>query len=216
MKIQGVGVDFSAILRFVTICHNFFPVWHIFLLRIWEACQACAEDSHNNCHNNPIDFWQMRIFMINFNLPIKSYVSCPKGRTDRQVMRILQCAANLSWNRLSNVARQRTNLCQKTPQIAEATPTKNVMSSSNHNSPARQPPHGGGGGGGVAASQAPHPQSCSLAPPPLSCTNNAPAGDPMECSIYQNYSASEVFVQGLAGVVNQQDVESMIRAQKKM
>jgi hypothetical protein len=26
----------------------------------------------------------------------------------------------------------------------------------------------------------------------------------MECSIYQNYSASEVFVQGMAGVVNQQ------------
>jgi ribosome maturation protein Sdo1 len=38
----------------------------------------------------------------------------------------------------------------------------------------------------------------------------------MECSIYQNYSASEVFVQGMAGVVNQQDVEAMIRAQKKM
>lgn len=38
----------------------------------------------------------------------------------------------------------------------------------------------------------------------------------MECSIYQNYTASEVFVQGLAGLVNQQDVESMIRAQKKM
>ena len=38
----------------------------------------------------------------------------------------------------------------------------------------------------------------------------------LECSIYQNYTASEVFVQGLAGVVNQQDVEAMIRAQKKM
>lgn len=38
----------------------------------------------------------------------------------------------------------------------------------------------------------------------------------MECSIYQNYTASEVFVQGIAGLVNQQDVESMIRAQKKM
>ena len=89
------------------------------------------------------------------------------------------------------------------------------MSSSSHNSPARQPHHGGGG---VATSQAHHPQSSSsLAPPPLSCANHvAPAGDPMECSIYQNYSASEVFVQGLAGVVNQQDVESMIRAQKKM
>jgi len=38
----------------------------------------------------------------------------------------------------------------------------------------------------------------------------------MECSIYTNYQASEVFVQGLAGLVNQQDVESMIRAQKRM
>ena len=32
---------------------------------------------------------------------------------------------------------------------------------------------------------------------------NGGGGD-LECSIYQNYSASEVFVQGLAGVVNQQ------------
>lgn len=38
----------------------------------------------------------------------------------------------------------------------------------------------------------------------------------LECSIYQNYTASEVFVQGLAGIVNQQDVEAMIRAQKKI
>jgi len=38
----------------------------------------------------------------------------------------------------------------------------------------------------------------------------------LECSIYQNYTASEVLVQGLAGVVNQQDVEMMVRAQKKM
>ena len=44
----------------------------------------------------------------------------------------------------------------------------------------------------------------------VSCYND------LECSIYQNYTASEVFVQGLAGVVNQQDVEAMIRAQKKM
>ena len=29
----------------------------------------------------------------------------------------------------------------------------------------------------------------------------------MECSIYQNYSASEVLVQGLAGVVNQVSVD---------
>merc|ERR1712038_265206 len=38
----------------------------------------------------------------------------------------------------------------------------------------------------------------------------------MECSIYQNYTASEVLVQGLAGVVNQGDVEEMVRAQKQM
>ena len=56
----------------------------------------------------------------------------------------------------------------------------------------------------------------------------------MECSIYQNYTASEVLVQGLAGVVNQVegqnynngytrfqflfqgDVEEMVRAQKEM
>ena len=37
----------------------------------------------------------------------------------------------------------------------------------------------------------------------------------LDC-IYTNYQASEVFVQGLAGLVNQQDVESMIRAQKRM
>ncbi|KAF6202841.1 hypothetical protein GE061_003246 [Apolygus lucorum] len=36
----------------------------------------------------------------------------------------------------------------------------------------------------------------------------------IEC--FQNYTASEVFVQGLAGIVDQQDVESMIRAQKQM
>ena len=45
---------------------------------------------------------------------------------------------------------------------------------------------------------------------------NRKGGPEMECSIYQNYTADEVFVQGLAGIVNQQDVESMIRAQKKM
>lgn len=36
----------------------------------------------------------------------------------------------------------------------------------------------------------------------------------IEC--FQNYTAPEVFVQGLAGLVNQQDVEAMIRAQKQM
>lgn len=35
-----------------------------------------------------------------------------------------------------------------------------------------------------------------------------------EC--FQNYTAPEVFVQGLAGIVNQGDVEVMIRAQKQM
>lgn len=36
----------------------------------------------------------------------------------------------------------------------------------------------------------------------------------IEC--FQNYTASEVFVQGLAGIVNQGDIEIMIRAQKQM
>lgn len=36
----------------------------------------------------------------------------------------------------------------------------------------------------------------------------------IEC--FQNYTASEVFVQGLAGLVNFQDSEVMIRAQKQM
>ena len=46
--------------------------------------------------------------------------------------------------------------------------------------------------------------------------DQAPCQSWMECSIYQNYSASEVLVQGLAGVVNQGDVEEMVRAQKEM
>ncbi|ERL88287.1 kxDL motif-containing protein CG10681 [Dendroctonus ponderosae] len=36
----------------------------------------------------------------------------------------------------------------------------------------------------------------------------------IEC--FQNYTAPEVFIQGLAGIVDQQDVETMIRAQKQM
>ncbi|KAF7270577.1 kxDL motif-containing protein CG10681 [Rhynchophorus ferrugineus] len=36
----------------------------------------------------------------------------------------------------------------------------------------------------------------------------------IEC--FQNYTAPEVFVQGLAGIVDQLDVETMIRAQKQM
>lgn len=50
----------------------------------------------------------------------------------------------------------------------------------------------------------------------------APLGTPesefsnsnFEC--FQNYTAPEVFIQGLAGIVNQGDVELMIRAQKQM
>jgi len=52
--------------------------------------------------------------------------------------------------------------------------------------------------------------------PPPPTEGVAMGGGDMECSIYQNYSASEVFVQGLAGVVNQQDVEAVVRAQKRM
>lgn len=33
---------------------------------------------------------------------------------------------------------------------------------------------------------------------------------------FQNYTAPEVFVQGLAGIVNQGDVEELILAQKQM
>lgn len=33
---------------------------------------------------------------------------------------------------------------------------------------------------------------------------------------FNNYTAGEAFVQGLAGLVNQSDVETMIRAQKQM
>lgn len=45
--------------------------------------------------------------------------------------------------------------------------------------------------------------------------NDTPESDfSIEC--FQNYSAPEVFVQGLAGMVDQTDVESIIRAQKNM
>ncbi|XP_047035730.1 LOW QUALITY PROTEIN: kxDL motif-containing protein CG10681 [Helicoverpa zea] len=45
--------------------------------------------------------------------------------------------------------------------------------------------------------------------------NDTPESDfSIEC--FQNYSAPEVFVQGLAGMVNQNDVETIIRAQKNM
>ncbi|KOB74834.1 hypothetical protein OBRU01_04681, partial [Operophtera brumata] len=45
--------------------------------------------------------------------------------------------------------------------------------------------------------------------------NDTPESDfSIEC--FQNYSAPEVFVQGLAGMVDQTDVETIIRAQKNI
>eukprot|EP00092_Neocalanus_flemingeri_P005590 GFUD01006022.1.p1 GENE.GFUD01006022.1~~GFUD01006022.1.p1 ORF type:complete len:176 (-),score=67.94 GFUD01006022.1:254-715(-) len=50
--------------------------------------------------------------------------------------------------------------------------------------------------------------------------SDSPSSDQLalatEESIYQNYTASEVLVQGLAGVVSQEDVKLMVQAQKKM
>ncbi|XP_034949700.1 kxDL motif-containing protein CG10681 isoform X2 [Chelonus insularis] len=43
-----------------------------------------------------------------------------------------------------------------------------------------------------------------------------PESDPGSFECFQNYTAPEVFIQGLAGIIDQQDVESMIRAQKHM
>ena len=40
--------------------------------------------------------------------------------------------------------------------------------------------------------------------------------DPDSDEIYQNFSAGEVLVQGLAGVVSQEDVARMVGAQKQM
>lgn len=45
---------------------------------------------------------------------------------------------------------------------------------------------------------------------------NTPESDLGSIECFQNYTAPEVFIQGLAGIVNQQDVEAMIRAQKQM
>ncbi|XP_063217221.1 kxDL motif-containing protein CG10681 isoform X1 [Bacillus rossius redtenbacheri] len=45
---------------------------------------------------------------------------------------------------------------------------------------------------------------------------NTPESDVGSIECFQNYTAPEVFIQGLAGIVDQQDVESMIRAQKQM
>ncbi|CAH2097334.1 unnamed protein product [Euphydryas editha] len=49
----------------------------------------------------------------------------------------------------------------------------------------------------------------------MALANDTPESDfSIEC--FQNYSAPEVFVQGLAGMVDQTDVEVIIRAQKTM
>ncbi|XP_039297375.1 kxDL motif-containing protein CG10681 [Nilaparvata lugens] len=47
-------------------------------------------------------------------------------------------------------------------------------------------------------------------------TETTPESDIGSIECFQNYTAPEVFIQGLAGIVDQQDVESMIRAQKQM
>lgn len=47
-------------------------------------------------------------------------------------------------------------------------------------------------------------------------TDNTPESEIGSIEWFQNYTASEVFIQGLAGIVDQEDVESMIRAQKQM
>ncbi|XP_042874194.1 kxDL motif-containing protein CG10681-like [Penaeus japonicus] len=45
---------------------------------------------------------------------------------------------------------------------------------------------------------------------------SSPDSDLGSIECFQNYTAPEVFVQGLAGQINQQDVEAIIRAQKQM
>lgn len=45
---------------------------------------------------------------------------------------------------------------------------------------------------------------------------SSPESDIGSIECFQNYTAPEVFVQGLAGQINQQDVEAIIRAQKQM
>ncbi|KAL7642653.1 UNVERIFIED_CONTAM: hypothetical protein RMT77_007217 [Armadillidium vulgare] len=46
--------------------------------------------------------------------------------------------------------------------------------------------------------------------------SGSPESDLGSFECFQNYTAPEVFVQGLAGQINQQDVEAIIRAQKQM
>lgn len=46
--------------------------------------------------------------------------------------------------------------------------------------------------------------------------NGSPGSELSNFECYQNYTAPEVFAQGLAGIVNQGDVEIIVRAQKQM
>lgn len=50
----------------------------------------------------------------------------------------------------------------------------------------------------------------------MATAQGTPESDTGSFECFQNYTAPEVFIQGLAGIVDQQDVESMIRAQKQM
>nr|CAD7259034.1 unnamed protein product [Timema shepardi] len=50
----------------------------------------------------------------------------------------------------------------------------------------------------------------------INMAENTPESDLGSIECFQNYTAPEVFIQGLAGIVDQQDVESMIIAQKQM
>lgn len=50
-------------------------------------------------------------------------------------------------------------------------------------------------------------------PPPQ---NGTPESESSNFECYQNYTAPEVFVQHIAGIVNQSDVEIIVRAQKQM
>lgn len=48
---------------------------------------------------------------------------------------------------------------------------------------------------------------------------NEDVSGPSSCSeefIYRNFTASDVLIQGVAGLVNQEDVELMVRAQRKV
>ncbi|KMQ98062.1 kxdl motif-containing protein [Lasius niger] len=50
----------------------------------------------------------------------------------------------------------------------------------------------------------------------MAAAQDTPESDTGSFECFRNYTAPEVFIQGLAGIVDQQDVESMIRAQKQI